>query len=395
MQQKQTASGSESSDSLPRKRKPKETTNTTLSNSPVRDTDENVRTSLFISPKKTPDENQIMEKCSPKRQAVSEGNSADMSKVRENRTTKSIRKSDLIQRELQPPELEMNSEDELQIRISGEGKNKSTKSVVEEGQNCEKKKFYSKPCTDSESEVVEQTALTIPSPPKRRLRSRKSKLSNTDSTVDSNTDVESGDSQVDRRAKNSQRQAASRGNIIKISDSEAKLSSCDERSDNTGDSGKVPKATTKRRNLVKRVVHKRINELTKETSSQSSEEDSDGTSRLQSKKAHVHPRSAKAAQKNVEDQITVENDLRVETDASKRKAKSGCDSERASIRTQALKVFKQPANKKNKKRQDEMSDEVPWTDEEIKKLNEYVLRLSDYTYRFNTAVENFHFIRCL
>lgn len=379
MQQKKTVSGSESSDSLPRKRKPKKTSNATLSNSSERDTDESTRASLFFSPKKTPDENQIMQKSSPKKQAVSEGNGANMNKVKENRTTNSIRKSDLMQRcsvrEIQPQEHEMTSEDELQIHVSVEGKNKSANSVVEEGQNLDKRKFYSKPCTDSESEVVEQTASTIPSPPKRVLRSRRSKRSNTevDSTVDSNTDFESGDSQVDRRRENSQRQTVPRGNIIKTSDSEAKLSSCDEKSDNAGDSGKVTKATTKRRNLVKRLVHKRINELTKETSSQSSEEDSDGTSSLQSKKGQVHPRSAKAAQKNVEDQITVENNFRVEPGSSNRKAKTGSDSERASSRMQALKVFKQPANKKNKKRQDEMSDEVPWTDEEIKKLNEYVL----------------------
>ena len=380
VQQKQTASGSESSDSLPRKRNPQKTPNAVLSNSSERDTDDTVRTSLFISPKKTHDENQVMQKSSPKKQAVGEGNSANVSKVRENRATKSIRKSDLIQRcsvrELQPQEHEMTSEDELQIHVSGEGKNsKSSTSVVEEGQNFEKRKNNAKPCTDSECEVVEQTASTIPSPPKRVLRSHKSKLANieVDSTGDSNTDVGSGGSQVERQTRISQRQTVSRGNIIKTSDSESKLSSCDERSGNAGESGKVRKATTKRRNLVKRLVHKRINELTKETSSQSSEEDSDGASSLQSKKVQVHPRSAKAAQKNVEDQITVGNDLRVETASSKRKAKTGSDSERALSRTQALKVFKQPTNKKNKKRQDEMSDEVPWTDDEIKTLNEYVL----------------------
>lgn len=378
MQQKQTASGSESSDSLPRKRNPKKTASAVLSNSSERDTDETAKT-LFFSPKRSLDNNQIMEKSSSKKQAVSEGNNANVSKVRENGTTKSIRKSDLIQRcsvrELQPQEHEMTSEGELQICVSGEGKNTSTNSVVEEGQNHDKRKTNAKPCTDSECEVVEQAASTILSPPKRVLRSHKSKLTNTevDSTVDSNTDVGSGDSHFDRQTKNSQRQTASRGNIIKISDSENKLSSCDERSDNAGDSGKVHKTTTKRRNLVKRLVHKRIDELAKETSSQSSEEDSDEPSSLQSKKGRVRPRSAKAAQENVQDQITVGNDLRVESASSKRKAKTGSDSERALSRKQALKVFKQPANKKNEKRQDEMSDEVPWTDEEIKKLNEYVL----------------------
>ena len=374
MQQKQSTSGSESSDSLQRKRNLKKTPIAVLSNS----SDETAKALLF-SPKKSPDNDQIMQKSSPKKQAVSEGNSANVSKIRENRTTKSIRKSALIQRcrvrELQPQEHEMTSDDELQIHVSGEGKNTSAKSVVKEGQNHEKRKTNAKPCTDSECDVVEQAASTIPSPPRRVLRSRKSKLGNTevDSTVDSNTDVGSGDSHLDRQTKNSQRQTVSRGNIIKTSDSEAKLSSCDERSDNSGDSEKVHKVTTKGRNLVKRLVHKRINELAKETSSQSSEEDSDGTSSLQSKKGQVHPRSAKAARKNVEDQITVGNDFRVETAPYKRKAKTGSDSERASSRTQVLKVFKQPANKRNKKRQDEMSDEVPWTDEEIKKLNEYVL----------------------
>lgn len=380
MQQKKTASSSESSDSLPRKRKPKKTPNTTLSNSSERDTDEGVRKPLFFSPKKTPDKNQILQKSSPKKQPVSEGNGGDMSKIRQNQTTKSTRKSDSIQRrsvrKLQPQENEVTSEDELQIHVSVEEKNKSTNSVVEEDQNLVKRKNYAKPCTDSEIEVVEQTASKIPSPPKRVLRSRKSKPSNTRvvSTVDSNTDVDSGDSQVNRQlAKNSQRQTASRRNIIKASDSEAKFSSFDERSDNAGDSGNMPKATTKRRNLEKRLVHKRINELTKETSSQSSEEDSDGTSNMQSKKGQVHPRSAKAAKKTAEDQTSSENDRRVETGSSKRKAKAGSDSERASGKKQALKVFKQTANKNNKKRKDVTSDEAPWTDEEIKKLNEYAL----------------------
>ena len=362
MKVKTTVSGSESSDSLPTRRKPKKAANATLNNSPERDTDKSVRMPLIFSPKKTPGTSQIMAKSSPKKQPVNEGNSANMSKGRTNR------KTDLIQRrnarDLQPQEHEITSEDELQIHVSAEKENKSTPSDVEEGQNLEKRKNNGKPCTESECEVVEQTALTILSPPpKRVLRS----------TVESKTDVESGDSQVDRQAKKSQRQTASRSKIIKTSDSESKLSSCDDRSDNAGVSGKVSKATNKRRNLTKRFVHKRVNELTKETSSQSSEEDSDGTSNKQLKKGQVHPKSAKAAQKNAEDQITSENDMGVESVSYKKKAKAGSDSERASSKSQALKVFKQTANKNSKKRKDEMSDEAPWTDEEINKLNEYVL----------------------
>lgn len=361
MKVKKTVSDSESSDSLPTRRKPKKAANAALStcSSPERDTDKSVRMPLIFSPKKTPGTSQIMPKGSPKKQPVNEGKSV---KVRANR------KTDLIQRhnarDLRPREHEITSEDELQTHVNAEKENKSAPSGVEEGQNLEKRRNNGKALTESECEIVEQTALTILSPPpKRVLRS----------TVESKPVVESGDSQVDRQAKKSQRRTASRSKIIKTSDSESKLSSCGDRSDNTGDSGKVSKATNKRRNLAKRFVHKRVNELTKETSSQSSEEDSDGTSNRQLKKGQVHPKSAKAAQKNAEDQITSENDMGVETVSYKKKVKAGSDSERASSKSQALKVFKQTANKNSKKRKDEMSDEAPWTDEEINKLNEYVL----------------------
>lgn len=326
-----------------------------------RDTDESVRKPLFLSPKKIPNKNQ-----SPKRQPVSEEKGAGMKKSAAN--------NDLTQRhsggKVPPQDQEVTSEDELPRHVNLEEKSISTHSVVKENRSRTRGKNYAKPSTDSESEVVEQTASKIQSPPKRVLRSRKVKTSNTKLV---SSDIDSEDSQADRPALNSHRQTQTRRNISKASDSEARLSSCDERLDNAGDSGKVTRAAAKKRNLEKRLAHKRINELTKQTSAQSSEEDCDGISNSRSKKKQVHPRSSKAAKENSEAQTASESERKVEAGSSKRKAKTESDSERASAKKQALKVFKQTANKNSKKKKDVMPDEVPWTDEEIQKLNEYVL----------------------
>lgn len=391
LKQRKALSGSESSDSFQRKRKEKTKPSTTLStrmksseSSSERDTDESVRKPLFLSPKKIANKNQSVQKSSPKKQPVHEGKGAGMSTVQGNSVSKSARNSELAQRrsvrQLPPQDQEVASEDELPTHVNFEEKSISTHSVGKKSESRTRRKNNAKPSTDSESEAVEQTASKIPSPPKRVLRSRKIKTGNTKpvSTVVSNTDkssdVDSEDSQADRRAPNSYRQTRSRRNIDKASDSEARLSSCDERLNNAGDSGKVPKAAAKKKNLEKRLIHKRINELTKETSTQSSEEDSDGISNKQSKKKQVHPRSSKAAMENTEAQTASESESKVESGSSKRKAKTESDSERASAKKQALKVFKQTANKNSKKRKDVMpSDELPWTEEEIQKLNEYVL----------------------
>ena len=375
LKQRKTPSGSESSASIPRKRKQKSTSSAKPSNGKVpsdssseRDTDESVRKPLFLSPKKIPNKNQ-----SPKRQSVSEEKGAGI-QGGGSRVKKCAGNNDLTQRrsgrKLPPQDHEVTSEDELPRHVNLEEKSISTHSVVKENQSRTRGKNYAKPSTDSESEVVEQTASKIQSPPKRVLRSRKVKTSNAKLV---SSDIDSEDSQADRPALNSQRQSQTRRNISKASDSEARLSSCDERLDNAGDSGKVTRAAAKKRNLEKRLTHKRIDELTIQTSTQSSEEDSDGISNSRSKKKQVHPRSSKAAKENSEAQTASESERKVEAGSSKRKAKTESDSERASAKKQALKVFKQTANKNSKKKTDVMPDEAPWTDEEIQKLNEYVL----------------------
>ncbi|XP_022787384.1 uncharacterized protein LOC111327456 [Stylophora pistillata] len=55
---------------------------------------------------------------------------------------------------------------------------------------------------------------------------------------------------------------------------------------------------------------------------------------------------------------------------SKRKGKTQSESGKDSGKKKAMKVSRQTANKDSKKRNDELSDEAPWTDEEITKLNE-------------------------
>lgn len=351
-----------------------------------KDNDKSVKKLLFFSPKKTPNNNQSLQERNQKKPSVNEGRGAGKIEIEGNIVTKSVENNDSIQQSrgmsklpLQEIEEEETSHDDLPTQVGFQKKNTSTLSVVAENSpNRKKRKNYAKPYTDSESEVVEQTASKIPSPPKRILRSRKGKasdknpVSRVSSNADKLSDVDSEDSQADRHAKNNVRQNVSKRYINKTSDSDTRVSSYDERSDNTGDSAKVPKpkATAKRRNLEKRLVYKRVNELAKEASSQSSESDTGGTSLKRSKQEQAHPRSSKAAKANAESQTALESNRRV--DSSKRKGKTDSDSEKASGKKQALKVSKQTASKDGKKKKDVMSDEAPWKDEEIQKLNEYV-----------------------
>lgn len=388
--QKKATSGSESSDSFPKKQREKTKPSTKASNridsndsSSERDTDESVRKPLFVSPKKIPNKNASSQKSSPKAQAACEENRASVNKGQGNSVTKSARNNDLTQglsaRECLSHDQWVPSEDELPAQVNVEKEITSAHSLAEENRSRTRRKNYEKPCTDSESEV-EQTAPKIPSPPKRVLRSRSTKaMSRVGSDTDKLSELDSEDSQADRQPLNSHRQTRSRRGMNAASDNESRLSSCDEKLSNAGDSGKAPKAAaSKKKNLEKRAVHKRINELAKETSTQSSDDDSDGTSNKQSKKKQVHPRSSKAAKENTEAQSASENEKKVGKGSSKRKPKAESDSERASAKKQALKVFKQTANKNSKKRKDEMSDEAHWTEEEIQKLNKYVLLLFYY-----------------
>ena len=68
---------------------------------------------------------------------------------------------------------------------------------------------------------------------------------------------------------------------------------------------------------------------------------------------------------------TSNKDNSVET-GSKRKEKPQSESEKVSFKEQTLKVSIQTANKDSRRGNDELFDEASWTDEEIKKLNEYV-----------------------
>ena len=69
---------------------------------------------------------------------------------------------------------------------------------------------------------------------------------------------------------------------------------------------------------------------------------------------------------------TSNKDNSVET-GSKRKEKPQSESETVSFKEQTLKVSRQTANKDSRRGNDELFDEASWTDEEIKKLNEYVI----------------------
>ena len=68
---------------------------------------------------------------------------------------------------------------------------------------------------------------------------------------------------------------------------------------------------------------------------------------------------------------TSNKDNSVET-GSKRKEKPQSESETVSFKEQTLKVSRQTANKDSRRGNDELFVEASWTDEEIKKLNEYV-----------------------
>lgn len=387
LKQKKATSGSESSDSFPKKQREETKPSTRASNridsndsSSERDTDESVRKPLFVSPKKIANKNASLQKSSQKTQAAREEKGAIMNKVQGNSVTKIARNKDLTQglsvRKSPPHDQWVPSEDELPAQVNVDEEITSAHSLAEENRSRTRRKNYEQPRTDSESEV-EKTAPKIPSPPKRVLRSRGTKsVSRVDSDTDKLSELDSEDSQADRQPLNSRRQTRSRRGMNAASDNETRLSSCDDRLNNAGDLGRVPKtATSKKKNLEKRAVHKRVNELAKETSTQSSDDDSDRTSNKQSKKKQVHPRSSKAAKENTEAQSASENERKVGKGSSKRKPKAESDSERASAKKQALKVFKQTANKNSKKRKDEMSDEAAWTEEEIQKLNKYVLLL--------------------
>ena len=134
---------------------------------------------------------------------------------------------------------------------------------------------------------------------------------------------------------------------LKTSESESRVSSCEEQSDNSRRSGKGSKVPNKKRNAQKRPVHGRVQALVTEATTQSSEEDSDEMPRKPPRKSQTHSKLAKT------NAVTQKN--------------SG---KKGPGKTQAFKVSKNV--KDGKKQQNVLSDETPWEDEEIERLNEYV-----------------------
>ena len=380
-------SGSESSDALARRRKEKTAQNnrksSVCSSSTERDSDETIRGPLFYSPKKTTLKAQTLENNSPKKQPVNELRKTRNSGNQGNSTASSAG-SGLEQKEnvskLSFQEHEILSEDEVTVQVSPLKKGTSQLSVM--GKNSpknKKRKNYTKLQTESESESAEQTVPWVTSPVKRVLRSYRSKtndLKSRSSKPYKFSDLDSEDLQPDILTKRSLKRNASKSNYSKTSESETILSSCDETSDNNGNTGKVRKTNSKKKNVEKRPVHNRVKELVRKTSTQSSEEDSDGASQKQSGKEPHHLRRAISPERNVETRNTSNHDRTVET-GSKRKGKTQSDIEQVSSKQQALKLSRQTANKDSKRKQDVLSDEAPWADEEIKKLNEYVMQLFD------------------
>ena len=315
------------------------------SSSSEKDSGENLKKKLFSSPKENPNKN-------PSLQGV--GNTdqqrTDKSKINQNSPQKSKVTSNVVQKRTLRKKTEHSAtEDE----ISDNGKSPSKKTIVhsvtkENIQNQEEWKRTTNTYTDSESDVMEQIpAPKIPSPPKRVLRARSNK-SNNMKTMQKISDVDSEDGTKKTQAS----------------------VSCDGDSDSTAYSGIGSKTRSRKRNLEKRVVHERVRTLAQETTStQSSEEDSDGIHRKPSRK-QTRP---KASRINTEGQKDSGNDKGAKAGSLKGKEKTDGVSNRASAKNQASKVSQETRNKHSSEKQNEISSvETPWSDEEIQRLNEYV-----------------------
>lgn len=245
------------------------------------------------------------------------------------------------------------AETELHNKDASQGK-KTTIDLVAEGnvQDSERRKKFKNVYTDSESEVGDQLpAANIPSPSKRVLSSRAKNIKN-QQTI---SDVDSEDS-----------------NKKSLKDSQA--SSCDDGSDSSAHSRRPrSKARGRENNVEKRVLHKRVRALVKETAStQSSGEDSDGTySKVSTKQ--THSKAPKVARTNPAPQKKLQTDNRPVTGSRIRREKSDVVINRVQDKKQASKVSKQTGNKVNNSGENEIPEGTPWNDEEIQRLNEYVL----------------------
>ena len=319
------------------------------SSSSQKDSDENLKKKLFSSPKKSPNKKQSVQRVSKTDELDKEEKRADKRKINQNSAQKSKVTSVVQRRSLRNETEHVATEEEISDNDKSLRKKITVLSVAEENSQDQGKRTTNA-YTDSENDAIEQLpAPKIPSPPKRFLRAR-GKKSNNVKTIQKISDVDSEDG-----AKKTQASISYDGD-----------------SDSTAYSGKGSKAKGRKRNLDKRLVHKRVRTLvTETTSTQSSEEDSDETYRKPTRK-QTRPKASKVVKLNTEAQQDSGNDKRAKTGTLKGKEKTEDVSNRASGKNQASKVSKQAGNKHSNGKQNEMSDETPWSDEEIQRLNGYV-----------------------
>ena len=298
---------------------------------------QNLKKKLFYSPKKSPGKSQNLEVRSEAEEMNDDDKRSDQSRVlggTQKKKTESVGRGS-------PRKKAETSLNHLPNNASISKKNTSAASVLaEDTQNNQKRKYPATVRVNFEERNVEQsTDPQIPSPPKRVLRSHGKKSNNF-----KNVEMSDADSEDGTRTRGKMKRATAN---LKTSESESRVSSCEEQSDNSRRSGKGSKVPTKKRNAQKRPIHGRVQALVTEATTQSSEEDSDEMPRQPPRKSQTHSKLAKT------NAVTQRN--------------SG---KKGSAKTRASKVSKHV--KDGKKQQNVLSDETPWEDEEIERLNEYV-----------------------
>ena len=298
---------------------------------------QNLKKKLFYSPKKSPGKSQNLEVRSEEEDMNDEDKRSDQSRVlggTQKKKTESVGRGS-------PRKIAETSVNHLPNKASISKKNKSAGSVLaEDTQNNQKRKYPATARVNFEERNVEQsTDPQIPSPPKRVLRSHGKKSNNF-----KNVEMSDADSEDGTRTRGKMKRVTAN---LKTSESESRMSSCEELSDNSRRSGKGSKVPNKKKNAQKRPIHGRVQALVTEATTQSSEEDSDEMPRQPPRKSQTHSKLAKT------NAVTQRN--------------SG---KRGSAKTQSSKVSKNV--KDGKKQQNVLSDETPWEDEEIERLNKYV-----------------------
>ena len=300
---------------------------------------QNLKKKLFYSPKKSPGKSQNLEVRSDAEEMNDEDKSSDQSRVLgggQKKKTESVGRGS--PRKIAETAV---NKSHLPNNASTSKKNTSAAAVLAEDTQSNQKRKH--PATDrvnfEERNVEQSTDPQIPSPPKRVLRSHGKKSNNF-----KNVEMSDADSEDGTMTRGKMKRATAN---LKTSESEFRVSSCEEQSDNSRRSGKGSKVRNKKRNAQKRPVHGRVQALVTEATTQSSEEDSDEMPRKPPRKSQTHSKLAKT------NAVTQKN--------------SG---KKGSGKTQASKVSKNV--KDGNKQQNVLSDETPWEDEEIERLNEYV-----------------------